>query len=195
MIVVLEGVDGVGKTTIAKDLVSRFSKAGIVSAYAYAPVSYKELTHSQRKAARKGILVCDREAWVTSNVYRKVLPNHDWSEFPVTEETKPLPNAVRILLHPDNVSSLNVDDYTSEELTQLAEHYVTFSEEAPFPVYIMTREEDLYNSLLLKIKDVLLYSWNTSTKKKELYFHGAFYGLATFVVCQMVYNLLMIIFT
>ena len=195
MIVVLEGVDGVGKTTIAKDLVSSFFKAGIRTSYAYAPVSYKELTHSQRKAAQEGILVCDREAWFTSNVYRDVLTNHDWSDFPVTEETKPLPDAVRILIDPDDVASLDVDDYTREELAQLAEHYKKFSEEAQFPVYMIMREDGMYNGLLLKIKDVLLYSWNTRSKKKELYRNSAFYGLAAFFVCQMLYNLLMIIFS
>lgn len=71
MIIVLEGPEGVGKTTAALKLLERFDKN---ARYVYFPGSWESLSPAEKSAAQKSVLICDREKYVTHQVYSKALP-------------------------------------------------------------------------------------------------------------------------
>lgn len=125
MIVVFEGPDGVGKSTVVDTLVKHFNGASIFQKV-YQPESFESLSKIQKDAAYFGMLFCDREKAISSEVYRKALPERDWSAFDSVKTPELLKcNGVqvwRFLLINDKADS-SLTEYSQEEYAKICKGY------------------------------------------------------------------------
>lgn len=126
MIIVFEGPDGVGKSTVVDTLVKHFNGASIFQKV-YQPESFENLSKIQKDAAYFGMLFCDREKAITSEVYRKALPERDWSAFDSVKNPELLKcegvQVWRFLLINDKTDS-SLTEYSQEEYERIREGYL-----------------------------------------------------------------------
>ena len=152
MIVVFEGPDGVGKSTIVDNLVKHFNGASIFQKV-YQPESFESLSKVEKEAAYFGILFCDREKAITSEVYRTALPERDWSAFDSVKTPDLLKfdgvQVWRFLLTNDKADS-SLTEYSQEEYERICEGYAAVVQKfnlIPTPVEKVLHDKVFLESL------------------------------------------------
>lgn len=141
MIIVLEGPDGAGKTTLAKQLHQHYTSLKYETLIAYHPEGYRTLKMEEQFAAIHGILICDREAKISGTIYRNALPDKNWETFKPPNQLAFLDEGhgvvvKRFLLSPtfwenDNPFATRMcaatTEYSLEEYKIICEQYKTYN--------------------------------------------------------------------